>query len=559
MAIEYTEVRPAPVPDHATSYDVRMRDGVMLATEHYRSGEESDRGPTILIRLPYDKDGEYTFLPLIAEYMTARGYHVVAQDVRGKFRSGGETLLFVNEVYDGYDTIEWIIQQPWSDGTVAMWGDSYYGYTQWAAVSSAHPALKAIAPRVTGTGLGEYPLPLPGARTRDVEMAIILLYPLTYFHSANTFHWEPDWTRRPYGRDLEAFQEQIGKRSPSYDLWYPHPVSVRRFPNGSPFDAPPIPVLHTIGWWDNCGPWAWRDHDEIVKRPAWEHNTYLLIESVDHENYELGSTNDPVERSDEETRAMFPRYLDPALEFFDAFVRGKAGAARIPKVRWNLSHTAGYRVADHWPPADLEMLALYPTMQGTLNPTVSERVTTAQWRHDPDDLVPSTVPNAFAYLQTMPDERSLSARPDVLTFATSAYPHDENLVGPIRLQACVSSSGPTMDVFARLYDVAPDGTHTRIARGQVHVLNAETDTDVSIDLGHVGYLLHAGHMLRLLVCSSDFPEFIPQPGTGDDPWTAVDVKPNTQQIRLGGSAAAVLTLHTLASTGPAYDQTGRIP
>ena len=38
-----------------------------------------------------------------------------------------------------------------------MWGDSYYGYTQWAAASTNHPALRALSPRVTGTRLGELP------------------------------------------------------------------------------------------------------------------------------------------------------------------------------------------------------------------------------------------------------------------------------------------------------------------------------------------------------------------------------------------------------------------
>ena len=73
-------------------------------------------GDTVLIRLPYDKSGDYCFIPLIAEYFTRHGYRVVAQDVRGKFRSEGDALLFVNEVDDGYATIEWITQQPWSNG-----------------------------------------------------------------------------------------------------------------------------------------------------------------------------------------------------------------------------------------------------------------------------------------------------------------------------------------------------------------------------------------------------------------------------------------------------------
>ena len=80
-------------------------------------------------------------------YVTDRGYVLVVQDVRGKFRSEGETMPFMHEVDDGYDTLEWIVAQPWSDGVVGMWGDSYYGYTQWAAVASGHPALQAPSSR----------------------------------------------------------------------------------------------------------------------------------------------------------------------------------------------------------------------------------------------------------------------------------------------------------------------------------------------------------------------------------------------------------------------------
>ena len=108
MTLTYNVVTAAPVPEHATSYQVAMRDGVRLATDFYRARTDSDTAPTILIRLPYDKCGSYTFIPDVADYMVARGYHVVAQDVRGKFRSEGESLEFVNEVNDGYDSINWL-------------------------------------------------------------------------------------------------------------------------------------------------------------------------------------------------------------------------------------------------------------------------------------------------------------------------------------------------------------------------------------------------------------------------------------------------------------------
>ena len=157
---DVSRIPPAPESPLSFAARIRMRDGILLAGGCLlarRAGRRPTQAPgdTILIRLPYDKSGVYTFIPQVAEYFMQHGYRVVAQDVRGKFRSEGDALLFVNEVDDGYDTIEWITQQSWSNGRVAMWGDSYYGYTQWAAAASGHPALKAISPRLTGTALGE--------------------------------------------------------------------------------------------------------------------------------------------------------------------------------------------------------------------------------------------------------------------------------------------------------------------------------------------------------------------------------------------------------------------
>lgn len=535
--ITYERVGPAPESPRAEQKMVRMRDGVHLATEVYLPEGGAGRlpGPTVLIRLPYDKDGTYTFIPQVAEYIAAHGYRVVTQDVRGKFRSEGEALLFVNEVYDGYDTLDWVVQQEWSDGTVGMWGDSYYGYTQWAAVSSGHPALRAISPRVTGTRLGELPWQAPGAQTMDVEMAVERLYPVTMFHSNDIFYWDVDWTTRPYVASVERFLEGVGERSISFDQMWPHPVVLRRFPNGSPFDARPVPVLQTIGWWDNCAPWQWSDHAEIDKRPAWALNEYLLIDSVDHEAYHLSLGERAAERSDAELRRVIADSLDPTLEFFDVFLRGAAPADSIPRVRWNLAHTEGMREAPSWPPPGTRETTLVATGDGALvaDAAQTSAVEVLRWTHDPDDLVPSPVQNAFAFLLESPDERAWSERDDVLVFDAERVTAPLDLVGAVRLEATAGSDGPSFDLFARLLDVAPDGAAHLIARGQVHAPQAGAELDVTIDLGQVGYRLRPGHHLRLHVASSDFPEYVPQPGTGESPWAAVEVRCNEQTLRAG--------------------------
>lgn len=545
-------LEPAPISELAHESGVRARDGVRLATDVYLPDGDSSPGDTILIRLPYDKSGAYTFIPLIAKYFMARGYRVVAQDVRGKFRSEGQALLFVNEVRDGEDTLDWIVAQPWSNGRVAMWGDSYYGYTQWAAAASGHPALKAISPRVTGTALGEPVRADPADRTRAVEQSVTNLYPLTHFFGKDTFLWDMDWSRRDFAAQAEDFLARMGTRSPSYDQWVPHPVLLDRFPAGSPFAGRSVPTLHTIGWWDNCAPLSWADVAEIEKRPAWAAHHYLRIESMDHEgHFLLDEPEDRVEDlSEKQQWDRLPRTLDPALDFFEVFVRGQGGADDIPRVTWNLAGTEEMRTSAAWPPAEARQVSLKATgdaglIVGDDDPRLSE-TTEVELVHDPADLVPSSVPDAFAYLLTSPDEAPIGERSDVLVFTSAVLTGDVDLAGPVTARVRARSDGPVLDCFVRLLDLAPDGTAVRIARGQIQLRDATRAEGLVIDLGQVGYRLRAGHRLRVHVSGSDYPEFLPQPGTGRDPWTdGVEMRKNTHFLTVGGHEGLKVTVSVL--------------
>lgn len=551
-------LRLTPAAESALSVPsrIRMRDGALLAADLYLPGAPStpvaDPGDTILIRLPYDKSGAYCFIPEIAEYFLQHGYRVVAQDVRGKFRSEGNTLLFVNEVDDGYDTIEWITQQSWSNGRVAMWGDSYYGYTQWAAAASGHPALRAISPRVTGTQLGEPVHRKAPDRTRRVEWGVTYMYPLTQFFGRDTFHWEPDWSRRDFAAQAEEFIAQVGERGLSYDQWYPQPVFLPRYPEGDPFAGRSVPTLHTIGWWDNCAPLSWGDVERIKRHPQWDLHHFLRIEPMDHEGFQLHEADGDrtIDRSEQQIRDLLPRTLDPALAFFEVFVRGNGDATSIPRVTWNLANTDGMRASETWPPAGVRTVTRYATEAGSLVAEQPKHPSTAHWTHNPDDLVPSSAPDAFSYLLSLPNEAPIGERPDVLRFDSAAAESDIDLAGPVTARARIRSDGPLMDFFVRVLDVAPDGTALRIARGQVQLVRATEPGTVELDLGHIGYRLQEGHRLRVHVSSSDFPEFLPQTGTGADPWAWGETAVNHQTVIVGGPDGLALTFTVLEGDLP---------
>jgi putative CocE/NonD family hydrolase len=82
----------------------------------------------------------------MARYFASRGYAVVAQDTRGRHKSEGIWHLLTDDGRDGVDTLAWIAQQPWSNGSVGMYGTSYAGGTQHAPAMEKAPELKTVIP-----------------------------------------------------------------------------------------------------------------------------------------------------------------------------------------------------------------------------------------------------------------------------------------------------------------------------------------------------------------------------------------------------------------------------
>ena len=543
---------PAPLPDAAEQVSVPMRDGVRLATDIYLPRGDSP-WPVVLVRSPYDKDSRYTFLPWLAPHFIGRGYAFVVQDVRGKFRSGGETLPFVHEVEDGHDTLDWISAQPWA-GPIGMFGESYYGFTQWAAVAGRHPALRAIVPRVTSADLARWPgdgvEPLYGAQW------------LAECWTGRLMHtWPIDWSRRPLAEVFDAGFESIGERSAGFDRVLRSPVGRDPFdPYGRgqhPFECLSVPVLHCVGWFDNLSPQHMTDYMRLVADTGLSDLQYLVADSIDHENYRFDDVPIPDEldhdTSDDALERMIPAYLGPALEFFDAFLAGSRDSASLPRVRWRPGG-AEWRTSPSWPPPGSRerrlvlgdaAAATRDVRGGSLGSSVPE-ASVAEWTHDPADLVPSTVVDPFKFLLEYPDERAVEGRADVLTFTGEPLNDPIELAGPIRAQLQVASSGPSMDVHVKLVDVGPDGRALMLVRGQQKVAtHGGEPVAVTVDMAHMGYRLDRGHRLRLHVASSDFPLYVPHPGTEAAPWFATGTVTNRQLVFCGGADPSSVTITIL--------------
>ena len=116
-----------------------MRDGVKLYANVYRPKAQG-QFPVILIRTPYGKD-RFEESSSFIRYAVQRGYVVIVQDVRGCYSSEGELLPYVQEINDGYDSVEWAASLPYSNGKIGTQGCSYLGAVQWQLATAAPPTL----------------------------------------------------------------------------------------------------------------------------------------------------------------------------------------------------------------------------------------------------------------------------------------------------------------------------------------------------------------------------------------------------------------------------------
>lgn len=162
---QYARRKPGRV--HFSSHYLTMRDGVRIAVNVFvpAGADGAVRRPTILHQTRYYRSMElrmparlltpgkpFEHIPPTAQSrkrFVANGYCWVDVDVRGSGASYGSRACewSPDEIRDSAEIVDWIVRQPWSNGTVGALGISYDGAAAEFVLLNQHPAVKAIAPR----------------------------------------------------------------------------------------------------------------------------------------------------------------------------------------------------------------------------------------------------------------------------------------------------------------------------------------------------------------------------------------------------------------------------
>ena len=194
----------------------------------------------------------------------AHGYVGVVAYTRGiRGSSPHQVVPYQHDGEDARAVINWIAQQPWSDGRVGMYGDGYSGFTSWAAATHLPPALKAIATSAATA---------PGV---DVPMGGNIFQNSAYRWSSYVTNSNASDKKEYYddalwraldekwyssGRRYRDFGRIRGKPNPIFIRWLNHPSYDRYWqkmiPYREQFTHINIPVLTTTGYYAGSEPGA---------------------------------------------------------------------------------------------------------------------------------------------------------------------------------------------------------------------------------------------------------------------------------------------------------------
>ena len=404
-----------------------MRDGVRLATDVYRPATDGEplpgEFPTILGRTSYDKTSPQMWINPVADFFTPRGYVVVLQDLRGRHRSEGTGQYFhtanPNEGNDGYDTIEWIAAQPWSNGRVGMVGSSHGGIVQTAAALTRPPHLTAIWPDVAPTNIFAHEAREGGAMALHMFGALFL-----HAHDSQEIRDNPTATREIM-EAMENMRELVLQMP-----FKPGHTALRVVPNlekilfhyyyGGEYDdfwaqescdqeryfhkAADIPGVFSGGWYDPFSVAVTGQYTAMAAKNRtpqrllmgpWNHggmrgegHTYAGDADLGPDS-RLGD-----ERYNEMRLRWFDRWLKDAANTVDddppvrIFVMGGGDGRRNPEGRMN--HGGRWRDEREWPLARTSQHTYYLRSGGELTPEPPGATDPpAAYTHDPEKPVPT--------------------------------------------------------------------------------------------------------------------------------------------------------------------------
>jgi putative CocE/NonD family hydrolase len=509
-------------------FNIPMKDGILLSTDVYLP-KTGSKFPVVLVRTPYDKNG----VKDAAEKFVKHNIAVVAQDCRGRLKSGGEFYPFINERKDGLETLRWLRQQSWCNGKVGGWGGSYVGYTQWAISDS----LDVFTPNMTGASMYE------------------LLYDQELFALQTAFTWGLAISAKEMN---EKFTKTMHKSfyilpncsaddSVSYDVkfindWISHDKYDSYWKTQDHSGITHAPILSVAGWYDIFLKQQISDFQKLLKTGnpdsrlvigPWCHGTQGF-ENKYGGNKKTGNQGEIIDNflinqlADKSQKVMTNLFADKKYSLF-------------------IMERNEYFGSDTWPPKESVPTAFYFGKDNKISTKKSTERGELKYMYNPADPYPSLGGTALGVGVGPAEQNKNRERKDQLVFETESRTKPLTLLGDLSVELYVSSDANCTDFVVCIQDVFPDGKIINIQEGGAKVsFSGSQPEKKEISVWATGYEIKVGHKLRVVITSSWFPRYNRSLNICEPVFMATKMNPANQTLWVGPEYTSHVVLPVLS-------------
>jgi uncharacterized protein len=522
FALPVPKTPPALHAVHMVQQWIPMPDGVRLSATLYmpESAKPDEKFPALLEYLPYRKDDATAARDYpLHTWFAAHGYVSVRVDIRGFGSSEGaptDREYSEQEQLDGEQVIAWLAAQPWSTGKVGMFGISWGGFNSIQLAMRHPPALKAIiAIDATEALFHDDVHYIDGLMHFDeFELNMDLAPSMT---------GAPDYTldEKILGPRFESapWSLMYFKHQRDGEFWHApvRPLNEIKIPcfligglldgyrDSIPrmFEQVKAPLKAIIGPWNHTFP------NEAEPGPQIEWRD----QAVRWWDYWLKSRNTGIMEEPPLSIYMQDWHApDPRLKNVPGKWRGEIG----------------------WPPRNVANTTLYLYDAHVLS-TEPAKPASHQLRYIPSVGVEA----GFWWGELLTDQRPVDAFS--LTYDSAPLKTELTILGRPHALLQAGSSTQLADWFARLSDVAPDGTVTQVTGAGLNGAQRESASDpkdlvpnqtypLDIEMHLATWTFPVGHRIRLSVSNALWPMVWPTPYA------------MTTTLQLGGASGSRLTL-----------------
>jgi len=578
---------------------ISMRDGVRLHTRVFTPIGAAEKLPILLLRTPYGI-GDLSSAQLAAALpeLTADGYVIVQQDIRGRFKSEGQFVMLrqprdpsdkkaIDESTDTYDTIEWLLKNVSNhNGRVGMAGTSYGAWLTVMGMLDPHPALKVVVPQASPADMwigddfhhnGAFRLSYGLEYAFMMESSKEIADVSTLIDRYDAYEWYLDLG--PLANvNAKYFHEKIPTwrdfvNHPDYDAFW------KRQGFAPWLNRVTVPTLNVAGWWDQEDFYGPIKIYELLERYDTKKQNFLVVGPWNHGGWSRGEGR-KLGRIDfgSATSEYYRRnVLAPFLAYY---LKGK-GSPERPEALTFRTGANEWVQHDAWPPKrNVVGRRLYLQANGKLSfdpPSAKAPPSFNSYISDPANPVPYR-PRPIELRSgwstwLVEDQRFVHRRPDVLAWVSDPLKDDVVVSGKIVANLFASTTGTDSDWIVKFIDVYPEkyaadpkmgGYQLMIAgdvfRGRYHKsfekpepLPANSVLHYQIGFPANDHVFKKGHRIMVQVQSSWFPvidrnpqRFVPNIFQAKES----DFQRATQRVFHSGQYASYIAVPVVEPTRP---------